>query len=86
LAESEGASPESKMALSEVSLESAEKKAADKVEVTILQEALKQFNGNVKEIVKCLNMPAGAIHMKLNYPPPVEYEQPRLDPQGARGL
>ncbi len=51
---------------SRTNLKKAKKQAADEVEAEILNEAVKQFNGDVKEIAKCLNLTPRAIHMKLN--------------------
>ncbi|VAX15988.1 hypothetical protein MNBD_NITROSPINAE04-2555, partial [hydrothermal vent metagenome] len=62
----ENVSREDKIALSKINLKKAKKQAADKVEATILHEALKQFNGDVKQIAECLNLTTRAIHMKLS--------------------
>jgi len=62
----ENVSHEDKIALSKINLKKAKKQAADKVEATILHEALKQFNGDVKQIAECLNLTTRAIHMKLS--------------------
>ncbi len=62
----ESASQENKITLSKINLKKIKKQAADKVEATILHEALRQFNGDVKKIAKCLNLTTRAIHMKLS--------------------
>ena len=57
---------ESAVDLRRIDLKKAKKQAADKVETMVLDEALRQLQGNVKAVAKLLNITPRAVHQKLS--------------------